>query len=293
MEKDITNYLNELKIVRNYSDLTIENYQRDLKMFLLFCQEANINPYTLQKKDIWNFLKKLDSDQKSNSTISRILSSLRSFYNYLAKQNKITTNLFLLIQNPKKIRKLPNFLNYQEIQDLLTFKELKTPKQYKTKLIFELLYATGIRVSELCNIKLNDIDLQNKTILITGKGKKMRQTYFGEYAYTALVEYLEVRPSFLRQEPCPYLLINEQGKQMKRQSIEQIVNKRVTEIALEHHLSPHTLRHTFATHLLENGADIRTVQELLGHEKLSTTQIYTHITSDYMRHEYLTKMMRK
>lgn len=291
--KHLEDYLKELKVIRNYSSKSIISYERDIKDFLNYLKSHKINYLELTKQDIWQYLKFLDEIHYENSTISRHLSALRGFYSYLYQKNLIATNLFLLIENPKKGKKLPNYLNYEEIRELLDFKELETPKDKMEKLIFELLYATGMRVSELCQIKLKDIDQKNKTIRVLGKGSVMRLTYYGEYAKEALDDYLKVRDSLLKDKPCEYLFINNLGNPINRGSINIIVSKRVKKIALAHHISPHTLRHTFATSLLENGADIRVVQELLGHKKVSTTQIYTHVTSDYLKSEYLKKMMRK
>ncbi len=291
--KYLNDYLERLKVERNYSNLTIENYQRDILMFKNFCVERKIDELKLNKYLIWDFLKSLDEQNYRNSSISRILSSLRGYYSYLYEKKIINTNLFLLVENPKKEKKLPNFLNNQEILELLTFDDLSTPVLIRERLIFELLYASGIRVSELCNIKLKDIDLKKMEIRVLGKGSIMRIAYFGSYAKEALEDYLKVRDTFLKNEKNDYLLLNQKGEQMKRQSVEQIVAKRIKKIAFVHHISPHTLRHTFATHLLENGADIRSVQELLGHKQLSTTQVYTHLTNEYKRKEYLDKMIRK
>ena len=286
-------YLEKLNYERNYSAETIENYQRDIVAFLNFLKENNYNYRSIKKETIREYLKLMDSLHYTNSTISRHLSSLRGFYTFLVNENVVEANLFSLIDNPKKEKKLPNFLNSEEIEKLLTFPNLEEPSNIRDYLLMELLYATGMRVSELSNLKMADIDFETQTIRTLGKGKKMRLTYYGEYASLALNKYLLIRPTFLKKGDIPYLLVNSKGGQLSRSSIEQIITKHTQKIALEHHVSPHTLRHTFATHLLENGADIRTVQELLGHSKLSTTQIYTHLTSDFVRQEYLSKMMRK
>lgn len=292
MKENVSNYLKELKVVRNYSDNTISNYKRDIDNFLDFLKVKKIDPYNLTKQEIWDYLKELDRQNLTNSSIARVLSSLRGFYGYLFKKGKINTNYFSIIQNPKKKKKLPNFLNIDEVLKLLTFDDVSTPQLQRERLIFELLYATGLRVSELSNIKINDIDRSKMEIRTLGKGKVMRIVYYGEYAKRALDEYLGVRSYFVKKES-PYLFLNQKGERLSRQSIEQIVQKRVKKILLEHSLSPHTLRHTFATHLLENGADIRTVQELLGHKQLSTTQQYTHLTLEHVRSEYLKNMTRK
>ena len=166
--KHLEDYLKELKVIRNYSSKSIISYERDIKDFLNYLKSHKINYLELTKQDIWQYLKFLDEIHYENSTISRHLSALRGFYSYLYQKNLIATNLFLLIENPKKGKKLPNYLNYEEIRELLDFKELETPKDKMEKLIFELLYATGMRVSELCQIKLKDIDQKNKTIRVLG-----------------------------------------------------------------------------------------------------------------------------
>ncbi len=292
MDKQIKKYLEELKKIKNYSEHTIKSYERDILLFYNFCQTQKISFYQFKKEHIMQFLKHLDSQNYQNSSICRILSSLRGFYTYAQNNNLVKTNLFSIIENPKKNKHLPNFLNIDEVEKLLDFDDDK-PSTKKEKLIFELLYSTGLRVSELSNLKIKDIDLKEKKITTIGKGKKMRITYFGEPCQKAIEDYLLIRNVFEKKEKSPYLLLNNKGGRLSRQSIEQIVEKRAQKIALEHHISPHTLRHTFATHLLENGASIRSVQILLGHQSLSTTQIYTHVTNEHLRKEYLDKMMRK
>ena len=293
MTKEINEFLEYLQVQRAYSKNTILSYEASLKEFLKYLDTLKINYLTINKDDVYNYLKELDKKKYTNSTISRHLSSLRTFYTYLYSKQKIKTNYFLLIQNPKKAKKLPNFLNFNEIEDLLNFKEYKNVIDYRDKLVLELLYATGMRVSELCNIKLNDINYQKESIKTLGKGKKERIVYYGKYAKEALENYLQYRPLLLKNKESEYLFLNKQGNNLKRSSVSQIVIKRLNEASIYHKASAHSIRHTFATHLLENGADIRTVQELLGHSKLSTTQIYTHLTSEYLKNEYHNKMMRK
>ncbi len=292
MNKWILKYLDYLKYSRNYSENTVLGYKHELENFSLYLQEKHLDYKKITKEEIWEYLKYLDSEHLANSSLARHITALRSFYTFLVEEKEIPSNIFKTVHNPKQKRKLPNTLNDEEIRLLLEFKDLKTPRDYEVRLIFELLYATGMRVSELSNIQLKDIDMKEKSIRTLGKGQKERIVFFGEYALSALEDYLKVRP-LLMKENTDYLFLNSKGEQLKRASIEQIVDKRVREVCLTHHASPHTLRHTFATHMLENGADIRTVQELLGHEKLSTTQIYTHLSNDYLRQEYLHKMKRK
>lgn len=292
MTSFLEEYLKYIKHIRSYSDNTISGYQNELIKFQEYLEEHHIDFKKITKDEIWEYLKYLDTLKYSNTSISRHISALRSFYSYLKQKEIIENNVFKTIRNPKIKRKLPNVLNSEEIHELLEFKECNTPKEYLTRALFELFYATGLRISELVSIKLKDINWEEQSIRVLGKGKKMRIVYFGEYAKDALTDYLEVRKT-IQKTPTDYLFLNLHGNLMNRRTAEEIIYKRVAEVSLNHHVSAHTLRHTFATHMLENGADIRTVQELLGHEKLSTTQIYTHLTSDYLRQEYLKNMPRK
>jgi len=293
MEKEIQNFLENLKKIRNFSENTILAYQNDLNHYNSYIEENKINYLNITKKEIWNYLKLLDDENYSSTSIARKITALRSFYSYLKECELVTTNIFKSMHNPKISKKLPDVLNEEELRKLLDFKDLETPFQKQERLIFELLYATGIRVSELSEIKLRNINQNEKSIKVHGKGNKERIVYYGDYAKEALEDFLKERQELLKEKETGYLLVNKLGGILSRESIEQIVSKRVQKISLEHHVSPHTLRHTFATHMLENGADIRTVQELLGHEKLNTTQIYTHLSSSYLRKEYLDKLPRK
>ena len=294
MKKDINNYIENITYNRLYSNNTIEGYKEELIKYHNYLESINLDYLSITKDDIYKYLEELDKMGYKNTSIQRHLSSLRGFYKYLKEEGKVSTNIYSYIRNPKKEKKLPNTLNYEEIRKLLDFKELKNKDDIRCKLIFELLYATGMRVQELSDIKLKDIDLNKKTIRVKGKGSKERIVLFGEYAKSALELYLDyARPYYKSKESKDYLLLNHLGKKLSRERILQIVVKRSNEVALEHHISPHVLRHTFATHMLEGGGDIRTVQVLLGHEKLGTTEIYTHLSSSYLRNEYLKNMPRK
>ena len=291
---DVNNFLTYLDKELNYSEKTIISYQQDLNSFREFLTKNNLEYKKITRDDVRSYLKYLDALGLKNSSISRHLSTLRSFYNYLVNENIVENNIFSSIRNPKIEKKLPNFLSYNELSELLESINLDTPTDYRNRLIVELFYATGCRVSELCNIKLIDIDKNNKTIRIKGKGNKERIVFFGEYALLYLDKYLSfARSKLLKNEKSEYLFISDKGKALQVMDVEVIMQKLMQKIATKKHVTPHTLRHTFATHLLNAGADIKSVQELLGHSSLNTTGIYTHVTNDRIKEIYLKTFPRK
>lgn len=285
---DLKDYLIYLTKERNYSKLTVTNYAKDITFFNRYLKEHNLAYLTIKRDDIREYLKYLDVLKYKNSTQARMISSLRNYYEYLLVKKRINNNPFKLIRNPKKEHKLPNFLQYDEFIKLIDGLDLDKDFDVRNRLILELLYATGVRVSELINIKLNDINYKDKSIKVLGKGNKERIVYFGDYAYDMLDRYQNgVRGNLLKSKESSYLFINKNGDQLTAHGVEEVINNVVQRVSLKHKISPHVLRHTFATHLLEDGADIRTVQELLGHASLSTTQIYTHVTNEHLRNVYL------
>ncbi len=271
----------------NYTKMTIIDYQEDLELFTKYINNNNLNYLNLTKNDIIDYLKYLDEKKYSNKSISRFLSSLRHFYTYLVEIKLIEENIFKRIRNPKIEKKLPNYLNIVEVENLLNILKEDTKEDIRNKCLIELLYSTGIRVSEASNIKIDDIDMHNMSIRVFGKGRKERIAYFGESLKEILEKYLKVRKDFLKNGEIDYLFINSIGGKLSRNSMENIFIKISQMKEIEHKLSPHTLRHTYATHLLNNGADLRSVQELLGHENLNTTEIYTHVSNERLRQEYL------
>jgi len=291
MEKDKLDFIKYLKYERNFSENTIVSYDNDLKNYFTFLETENINYLTINKEQVRKYLKYLDECKMKNSSISRAISTLRSFYTYLMREEKIKTNIFKRIENPKVKRKLPNFLSEIEMLDIFNSMKKETPLEIRDCLIIEFLYATGIRISELLMIKVNDIDKNDKTIKILGKGSKERIVYYGDYAKDILDTYLKVRKE-INENDSVYLFINKKGNPLNPVDIKNIINETLTNAQVNHKISAHTFRHTFATHLLNNGADIKSVQELLGHENLSTTQIYTHVTSERSRKEYRDKFPR-
>ncbi len=287
MEENIKKYIIYLKSEKNYSKLTVKNYAIDLESFYNYIKNNHLDYLNLSRDDIREYLKYLDLLKLKKTTISRNLSSLRSFYSYLVILNVIKLNPFKLIKNPKKDKKLPIYLSYEEFEELISKIRNDNYLCDRNRLILELLYASGVRVSELTNIKLCDIDINNKTIRILGKGNKERIVYFGDYAKEALDNYLKYnRNELLKNKESDFLLINKNGDRLTYRGVEYLIDKIVEETSIKYKISPHVLRHTFATHLLEGGADIRSVQSLLGHSSLATTQIYTHITSDYLKNVY-------
>lgn len=281
-------YNEYLKYELNYSFYTIKEYVLHVKDFITYCDNNGVNYLSLSKDDVINYLKFLDEQKLSNKSIGTILSSLRCFYSYLLDNNYINLNIFKLISNPKLEKKLPSFLSYEEIRIVLDSIDIDNILSIRNKMIIELLYATGIRVSELRNIKITDIDFNNKSIKVFGKGSKERIVYFGDYAYDAIKLYLESRE--LKSE---YLILNNKGEQISVRGIELIIKNVIDKACIKTKVSPHTFRHTFATHMLNNGCPLKSVQELLGHASLSSTEIYTHITDDYIKSEYLKNMPRK
>lgn len=285
-EVQVDKFLFFLKVELNYSELTIKSYQLDLTDFFGYIESKKINYLTITNHDVRGYLKYLDSCNLKNSTISRRVSTLRTFYNYLVDKNIVENNVFHNVKNPKLEKKLPNYLNYNEMEELLESIDISTSEGLKRRLLIEMFYSTGCRVSEMINVKISDIDFTNKTIRIMGKGSKERIVYFGDYAS----KYLE---NYLSKVKCDkYLFTTKNGEKLTVNEVEQIVKDIMKHISIKTHVTPHTLRHTFATHLLNNGADIRTVQELLGHANLSTTGIYTHVSSDRLKDIYFKTFKR-
>lgn len=286
MNKHISDFINYLTIEKNYSKHTIQNYESDLELYISYFHNKDI--LNINKQDIREYLKYLDELNYKTSSISRMLSSLRSFYNYLLRNQDVTTNPFKNIKNPKKEKKLPNFIKYEELEKILKTCHKDDPLGIRNQLIIELFYSTGIRISELINIKVQDIDFSNNIIKVLGKGDKERIVYFGSYALKSINKYLnESRDILLKGKQSKYLFLNHLGNHLTDRGVRDIMERVIKESTVKNKISPHTLRHTFATHMLNEGADLKTVQELLGHSSLSTTGIYTHVSNERLRNIYL------
>lgn len=288
MNKEVYKFLDYLKNNLGYSKMTIISYQKDLDDFFSFVKKYNINYLNLSKDDIRSYLKLLDERKLKSSSISRRISCLRTFYNYLEDQKMVDGNVFKLIRNPKLDRKLPNYLSYEELRIIFDSMDISDSVGLRNRLLIEMLYATGCRVSEIANIKISDINFNNNSIKIFGKGSKERIVYFGDYARY----YLDIYLSKNINNNSKYLFVNENNDKMDITEIEKIIRDIVHNLTIKSHVTPHTFRHTFATHLLNNGADIKTVQELLGHSSLNTTGIYTHVSNERLKEIYFKTFKR-
>lgn len=289
MDKLIQKFIEYLEYEKGYSKKTIISYEKDLELFNKYLKENNIKEIkNIEYNVIRKYLSYLHDNKYESTSVSRKISALRSFFKYNIKEKVITNNPMTLISNPKKEKKLPKYLNYEEIEKLLNSIEMDKKEGIQERLIIELLYSTGIRVSELVNIKIKDIKIKENQINILGKGNKERIVLFGEKAKEIIKIYLNAyKDEFTGNISNQYLLINKKGKQLTTNKIELIVKDVLKKSALKLNISPHTLRHTFATHMLDSGADLKSVQELLGHENLKTTAIYTHISNERLKHVYI------
>lgn len=289
MQKLIQKFIEYLEYEKGYSKKTIISYENDLELFNNYLKENKItNIKNIEYNTIRKYLSYLHDNKYEASSVSRKISALRSFFKYNIKEKIITTNPMTLISNPKKEKKLPKYLNYEETEKLLNSIEINKKEGIQERLILELLYSTGIRVSELVNIKIKDIKIKENQINILGKGNKERIVLFGEKAKEIIKLYLNAyKEGFIGNISNQYLLINKKGKQLTTNKIELIVKDALRKSSLKLNISPHTLRHTFATHMLDNGADLKSVQELLGHENLKTTAIYTHISNERLKQVFL------
>ena len=281
IEKNIDKYIDYLKYERKLSNNTVASYYENLKKFYLFFENKNI--LKLSANEIRDFL----YDEKIVArTRSHYLTVLNSFYNFLIENNIIKNNPCEVIKLPKLSKKLPNYLTIEEVDRLLNINTTKV-YDYRNKAMMETLYACGIRVSELCNIKLSDIDFNEYTIKIFGKGRKERIVPINESSMEALKIYInDYRPFLLKTKVSDYVFINNFGNVISRVGFFKILKKLCKDAGIEKDVSPHTLRHSFATHLLNNGANLRVIQHLLGHSNITTTQIYSHLSNESLKEDY-------
>ena len=280
IDNDINDYIKYLVMERKLSENSVYSYYNDLAKLSL---RVKTDLKDLDSKDIKDYLSSLNESDRS---IAHTITAFKSFYKFLLINKKISESPMALVSSPKLSKKIPKVLNQSEVEKLLNIK-LENEFDYRNKAMLELMYACGLRVSEIVELKLNDIDLINNSVKVLGKGSKERIIPIGDYATEALKIYLEhYRSILLKNKISDYLFINNQGNKISRVGFFKMLKKLSLKEGIKKDFSPHTLRHSFATHLLDNGADLRIIQELLGHESISTTQIYTHISKENIRKDY-------
>ena len=279
--KYIDEYLKYLLIEKKYSDNTIKSYRSDLMELYNFYNEKDITK--LDKKDILKFIDK--NSNKNTKTLSHFITSFRSFYKYLETENIVKENPIQNIVQPKISKTLPKILSVKDVDKILDI-ELKTKQDFRNKAMLELMYSTGVRITELINIKIHDININNCTLKVMGKGSKERIIPIGDYALNYVNLYINNYRSLFIKKNTDYLFLNNRGTILSRQAFFKVVKNIAKAKNIKVDFSPHTLRHSFATHMLENGADLRTIQELLGHSDVSTTQIYTNISNKFIEDNY-------
>lgn len=289
MDQQIDAFTEYLSVEKGLARQSIEAYARDLSGYLNHIQsEYKIASWNeVGKSDVMNYLQHLMDDGKASSTVSRTLSALKSFHYFMVMEGYLRNNPAEHIERPRQAGILPKTLSMREVEALFSAARGERPLDIRTTAMLELLYSTGMRVSELVDLKLSDLNLDMGFVHCTGKGNKERIIPMGEYASTSIQLYLEEgRPILIRNEDHNYLFVNHHGRKMSRQGFWKLIRTVAQKAKIHKKLSPHTLRHSFATHLLDNGADLRAVQEMLGHSDISTTQIYTHISQNRMRDVY-------
>lgn len=286
-EKIIDDYLEFLKYQKNYSDYTIKSYENDIMEYFNYINSEGLNYKDIEYSDIRFYLMYLKDNKKdNNASIDRKLSALRGFYKYLVNENILHNNVFSLVNGPKKSKKLPRYFDYNELEEMFLIPDTNTSLGQRDLLLLEMLYATGCRVGELVSIKVKDIDFNRRNILIVGKGNKERYLNYGEYCEDILNKYLNDGYISLNKNNCDYLFLNNNGGVLTERGVRFILDKIIKQTGINKNISPHMIRHSFATHLLNEGCDLLTVQKLLGHESVKATQIYTHVTTDRLKEVY-------
>jgi len=284
IEDAIADFLNYCIFEKGLSDRTKESYKNDLNIYKCFLEKGGVtNVRKIDSNDIKEFLKERSDEE--TTTIAHNLTVIKNFHAYLFKEKLVDANVSEFIERPKLRKALPKTLSIEDIDKLLDI-ELKSPFDYRNKAMLELMYGCGLRVSELINLEINDIDITNCLIRIVGKGNKERCIPLGEYAIYYLKEYLKVREQLLKKRPCNKLFLNNHGQGITRQGFFKNLKELLELKGLNPNVSPHTLRHSFATHLINRGADLRSIQEMLGHSDISTTKIYTEVADEKVLDDY-------
>ena len=295
MKDDIDDYISYIKLEKKLAKNTIESYKFDLDSYFSYLEKNNIKSVLdIKLKNINDYLKYLKDTGLNSRTIARHITVIKEFHKYLIRTEKVREDITLNLENVKLAKKLPVVINEHDMQSILDINLVNTYK-YRDKAMLELMYGSGLRVSELINLTIYDFDFSENIILINGKGNKQRMVPLNEYAIKALKDYLEVRPSLIKvKNGNPDLLfLNNHGKGISRHGFNYIIQNILKEKGIKTKITPHSLRHTFATTLLNNGADLRTIQELLGHSDVVTTRIYTHTANNKLKEDYIKYNTRK
>lgn len=286
-KKLLSDYIIELKTIKQRDkDTTVNSYSEDIYKYLEYMESKNISSaLDISYNNLLDYLKYLDDNKYEVSSVARKIVSIKAFHKYLS-ENYNVVDISTKINTPRFYRKLPNILTIEEVDNLLDIK-LDTPFDYRNKAMLELMYSSGLRVSELINLELSDIDLNNNYVRCFGKGSKERIVPIGEYSSKYLSIYInEYRDSMKKGYYTEKIFLNNHGKEMTRQGFFKIIKKIAKDKDINKNITPHMLRHSFATHLLNNGADLRTIQEMLGHSSITTTQIYTNVSTDILKENY-------
>jgi len=273
-----------LSVEKGLSDNSIYSYGYDLNKFAIFLEKEHINFLEVKTNDIMRFLEGERERKISAKTLAREVVAIRQFYKFLRDEKRLDSNPTEKIETPEVARTIPDYLTQAEIEEL--FQNIKDDNLYelRDKCIFELLYSSGLRISEACNLKIGDVDMENMTITVEGKGGRQRLVPFGEKSLDILKKYmLESRTEILKKRACEFVFVSKKGSYINRKSVWRLLNHYIKRTKIKKKVTPHTLRHSFATHLLENHADLKSVQELLGHIDISTTQIYTHMANKTLK----------
>jgi integrase/recombinase XerD len=288
VHEQLQNFLNYLSVERGLAANTLESYGRDLRQYITFLREKKqIRVEEATQATVIGYLLHLQAKGRATATLSRSLAAIKSFYHFLAREQVIERDPTINLDAPKQEKRLPRVLSVEEVVKLLEQPDLKTPAGIRDRTMLEVLYATGLRVSELVSLKIKDVNIEEGYIRCFGKGSKERIIPLGSVATKYVTFYLDHARKFLASDPKEdTLFLNHHGKGLTRQGFWKIIKKYAEQLGIAHMITPHTLRHSVATHLLENGADLRSVQEILGHADISTTQIYTHLTRTKLKEVY-------
>jgi len=287
MDEYLDQFIQMLRSEKYYSPHTCTNYRRDLNQFRKYLAKQGIESWKQAGySEVSGFAAQRHRQGRKSRTIQRELSSIRSFYQYLIRNSLVAKNPALEVSAPKSDRPLPKTCDAETIDRLLSVHDDSDRLQVRDVAIFELIYSSGLRLAELINIDLDDIDLPQQQLVVTGKGNKTRQLPIGSRAVSAVKKWLKLRQDFTRDKQQSALFLSKQGNRISPRNVQSRLNRLIQRQALDQHLSPHTLRHSFATHMLESSSDLRAVQELLGHVNIATTQVYTHLDFQHLARVY-------